>query len=118
MPKEDSMPYSKRSLTTERMQEQYQWQMDYETGPNGQLKPKKTTVGWEICVEFVDGSSYWLPLKDIKDSNPIELAEYAVANRIDQEPAFKWWASHVLRKGIGWSTRSSRSIGRQHINLE
>ena len=70
----------------------------YETGPNGQLKPKKTTVGWEICVEFVDGSSDWIPLKDIKDSNPIELAEYAVANRIDQEPAFKWWASHALRK--------------------
>jgi hypothetical protein len=37
-------------------------------------------------------------LKDLKASNPIELAEYAVANRIAEEPAFKWWVSHMLCK--------------------
>jgi hypothetical protein len=37
-------------------------------------------------------------LKDLKESNPIEVAEYAVANRIDQEPAFKWWVPHTLQK--------------------
>jgi hypothetical protein len=50
-----------------------------------------TTAGWKIYVEFMDGTTAWLPLKDVKESNPIELAEYAILNRIDDEPAFKWW---------------------------
>mmetsp|Transcript_6957 Transcript_6957/g.15347 ORF Transcript_6957/g.15347 Transcript_6957/m.15347 type:complete len:588 (-) Transcript_6957:1134-2897(-) len=70
----------------------------YERGPNGQMKPKKTTIGWEVNVEFVDGSTEWIPIKDVKDSNPVELAGYAVANKIDQEPAFKWWVAFVLKK--------------------
>jgi hypothetical protein len=37
-------------------------------------------------------------LKSLKVSNPIELAEYAVANCIAEELAFKWWVSHMLRK--------------------
>ena len=37
-----------------------------------------------------------MDLKYVKDSNPIELAEYAVANRIQEEPAFKWWVSETL----------------------
>jgi hypothetical protein len=64
----------------------------------GHLRNKKTTAGWKINVEFTDGSSAWLPLKDVKESNPIELAEYAIQNRIDDEPAFKWWVSLVIRK--------------------
>jgi hypothetical protein len=42
--------------------------------------------------------SSWVPLIELKDSNPVELAEYAVANKIDQEPAFHWWVTDVLRK--------------------
>ena len=35
----------------------------------------------------------------VKNSNPIELAEYAVTSKIgDKEPAFNWWARHVLKK--------------------
>jgi hypothetical protein len=45
-----------------------------------------------------DQSTSWVKLKDLKASNPIELAEYAVANCIAEEPAFKWWVSHTLRK--------------------
>jgi hypothetical protein len=37
-------------------------------------------------------------LKALKESNPVELAEYAVASRIEEEPAFKWWVRHTLRK--------------------
>jgi hypothetical protein len=51
-----------------------------------------------IYVEFTDGTTAWLPLKDVKESNPIELAEYAILNRIDDKPAFKWWVSLVIRK--------------------
>jgi hypothetical protein len=40
----------------------------------------------------------WLSLKDVKESNPIKLAEYTVLNQIDEEPAFKWWVSLVIHK--------------------
>jgi ribosomal protein L31E len=49
-------------------------------------------------VQFKDGTLDWVKLKDLKESNPIELAEYAVANRLVEEPAFKWWVPHVLRR--------------------
>ena len=34
----------------------------------------------------------------MKAEHPIEVAEFAVANRIDDEPAFKWWVRYTLRK--------------------
>ena len=37
-------------------------------------------------------------LKDVKEASPIELAEYAVANKIDHEPAFAWWVPYVFKK--------------------
>lgn len=49
-------------------------------------------------VEWKDGTTSWLPLKDLKDSNPIELAEYAVANKVSEEPAFAWWVRDTLRR--------------------
>jgi hypothetical protein len=65
---------------------------------NGTTRNKFTTAGWELQVEWKDGSSSWIPLKDLKDSNPIEVAEYAVANKIAEEPAFVWWVRQFLRK--------------------
>jgi hypothetical protein len=58
----------------------------------------RTTKGWSLCVEWEDGSTSWVPLRDLKESNPIELAEYAVARGIDREPAFAWWVPYTLRK--------------------
>jgi hypothetical protein len=57
-----------------------------------------TTRGWSFLVEWNDGSSDWIALKDLKVSCPVELAEYAAANKIDDEPALAWWCSHVLQK--------------------
>jgi hypothetical protein len=34
----------------------------------------------------------------LKHFFPVELAEYALVNKIIEEPAFAWWAKHVLRK--------------------
>ena len=41
----------------------------------------------------------WLAqLADLKESNPIELAEYAIANGLEKEPAFAWWIPFTLKK--------------------
>ncbi len=34
----------------------------------------------------------------MKNSYPVQTAEYAIANRNDKEPAFSWWVPHVLKK--------------------
>ena len=38
------------------------------------LHTKKTTRGWELEVEWKDITFSWIPLKDLKASNPVELA--------------------------------------------
>ena len=30
----------------------------------------------------------WTPLKYLKESNPVDIAEYVVGNRISEEPVF------------------------------
>ena len=70
----------------------------YITDKRGRRHQKRTTRGWDLQVEWRDGSTSWLPLKDLKESNPVEVAEYAVNNKIAEEPAFMWWTRHVLRK--------------------
>jgi hypothetical protein len=57
----------------------------------GSTKPKMTTKGWKLLVQWKDKTTSWIPLKDLKKSNPVEAAEYAVANKLSLEPAFAWW---------------------------
>ena len=37
-------------------------------------------------------------MKLVKESYPVQLAEYAVGAAIDDEPAFKWWVPFTLKK--------------------
>ena len=60
--------------------------MSSEDGRNP--RPRRTTIGWKLCVHWKDGSTSWLPLKELKESNSVETAEYAVANKIDHKHAF------------------------------
>ena len=53
---------------------------------NGNQVLKKTTRGWKLLVECKDGTVDWLALKDLKESNPIELAEYPLANGTKEDP--------------------------------
>lgn len=53
--------------------------------------PKRTTCGWKLCVRWKDDSTSWVPLKDLKESHPVQVAEYTVANKLVSEPAFNWW---------------------------
>ena len=68
------------------------------TTKQGTKKRRITTIGWEVCVQWKDGSSNWIALKDMKNSYPVELAEYAVMNKIEDEPAFAWWVPYTFKK--------------------
>ena len=59
---------------------------------------KNTKEGWQLCVKWKDGSTSWERLADIKESNPIVVAEYAVVGAIDKEPAYAWWVNYTLKK--------------------
>ena len=58
----------------------------------------QTTVGWKFNVKWRDGTTMWVSLKDIKESNPIEVAEYVTSCDIQDEPAFAWWVPYTMRK--------------------
>ena len=52
----------------------------------------------KLCVGWKNGSTTWERLVDLKQSYPLELAEYAIDKGIDGTPAFSWWVPYVLRK--------------------
>ena len=57
-------------------------------------------------------------MKIVKESNPVELADYAVNNEIEKELAFNWWVPFTLRKRDRIIKRRSRqNIGVHHISL-
>jgi len=70
----------------------------FETTRDGVKRPRRTTKGWKMLVSWKDGTSSWVPLKDLKEAYPVQVAEYALANKILEEPAFAWWARHILKK--------------------
>ena len=63
----------------------------------GRRYPRKTTKGWQLCVSWKDGTTTWESLASLKESNPIQVAEYAIAMGIDAEPAFHWWVPYTLK---------------------
>jgi len=69
----------------------------YVVSHNGNKTLRQTTQGWQLSVQWKDGTSDWIALKDLKVSNPIELAKYAVGNQLVEEPAFCWWVKDALR---------------------
>ena len=77
---------------------------------NGRKRRVVTTKGWQLKLQWKNGSVSWMHLKDMKDAFPIDVAEYAVAHNIDSEPAFAWWVKAVLdrRERIISKLRSSR----------
>ena len=65
---------------------------------NGTMRRKMTTKGWELCVIWKDGSTNWVDLKDLKNAYPVQLAEYAINNKIADQPAFAWWVPFTIKK--------------------
>ena len=40
----------------------------------------------------------WGELSNLKEPHPLEVAEYAVAQQLEWEPAFDWWVPRTLKK--------------------
>ena len=55
-------------------------------------------IGWELQYEMSDDTIQWLPLVDVKESNPVEAAKDAVVTRLAKEPAFAQWVLCMLHK--------------------
>ena len=70
----------------------------YIKSKNGQMKLRQTTVGWSFLVRMKDGTESWTPLRLLKESNPVDIAEYVLSRKINNEPAFAWWVPYTLRK--------------------
>jgi hypothetical protein len=65
-------------------------------GINKQVR--KTTKGWHLCVEWKYGTTSWERIIDLKESNPVEVDEYAVGKKLEDAPAFVCWVRYVLKK--------------------
>ena len=56
----------------------------------GHKKCNPTTRASKVLLEWQDETTTWSDLKYVKEDSPIELAQYAVSAKIDDEPAFAW----------------------------
>ena len=70
----------------------------YVTTKRGQRKLSKTTYGWELLVRWKDDTESWIPLKDMKESHPVEVAEFSEEQGISDKPTFKWRVPYTIRK--------------------
>ena len=84
--------------------------------PSGLQRKKKTTKGWEFYVRWKGGSGDWVTLKDLKESYPVPVADYAIVNALQDEPAFAWWIPYTLKKrtAIIGKMKSSKHWERTH----
>ena len=64
---------------------------------SGQKRVRQTTSGWNLLVQWKNGTQEWVPLKILKNLDPIEVDEFSVARGIDKEPAFTWCIPYTLR---------------------
>ncbi len=51
-----------------------------------------------MCISWQDGSTSWHSLAETKNFFPLMLAKYAMANGLEDEPAFAWWVLHTIKK--------------------
>ena len=81
--------HKKRKMTSLTKQQSSIW---------GRPVTRKTTADWEICFQWKDSSTSWEKLSKLKESHPMQTAEFAIVQRIEHKPAFNWWVKYVLKK--------------------
>jgi hypothetical protein len=45
------------------------------------------------------------------------VAEYAIRNKIDSEPAFAWWIRHTLKKKKAFINKTMRKVRRNNMKF-
>ena len=85
---------------------------------NGRQR-RKTTVGWSLLVQCENGDEIYIPLREMKESNPLQVAKYAKARGLLDEPAFAWWCPYVLKKNryIASKVKARRVTHKMGIEL-
>ena len=63
----------------------------YATTKKGGRRVRNPTCRWKLIVQWKDEIEQQIPLKDMKESHPVECVEFAKAHGIADEPAFIWW---------------------------
>ena len=61
------------------------------------LPDNKSTKGWELLIQWKDGSSTWERLSDLKECMPVDTADYTFARGLEKETAFSWWVTFVSK---------------------
>jgi hypothetical protein len=70
---------------------------------------RQTTVGWKLLIQWNNGLHKWIALKILKESNPVQVVEYAIACDIADKPALAWWIPYTWCKcNVIVSTANSR----------
>ena len=81
----------------------------YET-KSGIKRKVMTSKGWDFHACSEHGETSYIALKDIKETNPIEVVEYVKLHKLHNEPAFAWWVNTALKKGNAMISKVARRI--------
>ena len=57
-----------------------------------------STLGWQICVQWIYGSTLCKSLKYLNEYITLDIVEYAVAKETDNRPELNWWVKALLNK--------------------
>ena len=77
-------------LDFEKVNTVYEIKDKYVYQKNGRRRLRKSIQGWNLKVLQKDGTTNFIPLKNIEKSNPIEVAEFEKARNIQNKLVFYW----------------------------
>ena len=52
----------------------------------------------------------FIALQDIKETNPVEISEYVLANQLEKEPEFSWWIRTALKRRDTMTSKVYRRV--------
>ena len=78
------------NIIAESMYSQCDVKADQKIVVKGQETLRKSTAGRDMCCKWKDGSTSWEKLSNPKESHPIQVIKYAIAQGIQHGPAFNW----------------------------
>ena len=64
----------------------------------GHNKLRNTTSGCQLLICWKDGFTQCIHSKYMKESHPVELADFTKVQGTADEPEFSWWVTYTLLK--------------------